>query len=395
MFALGGAGEAGRGTARKLVKSDVVTEIVVAARNLEAARCVAAELGDKASVVQIDIRDEKRLVSQMADSDIILNTIGPDCKSTLPILHAAIKSGVNYCDLCCHGLTRQKALELDGAAKASNITALMGIAICGLSNLMMMHAAHRLDRAEELRCNIFSPVIQWGDPQTMLEEWRKSGSPIASWQSGMRMAADKTPIYRNGRWINVDPLKEAVHLKIPLGGETTAYPLGYAEPITIPRALPNIQSVSTNWSLFPQYVNEKLFEIGHRLAKGEFDEPGALIAFYEYLAAQPKGSLDVPKEYEGAYGFLLWIEAIGMKNSQRTRYSCWPAGVWESWASSTGTTATAVLKVLRGDVRSKGVISPESCFDPMPFFAEMAKNASVEVPNGRFLDESFETLGNQ
>jgi len=197
VFALGGSGTYGRLTAQKLAASDIVSEIVVAARNMESARSTVAELGDKATAVQIDIRDETQLASQAASSDIMVNTIGPDFKVALPALRAAIKARVNYCDLCCHGLTREKAQTLDAPAKASGVTALMGIGVAGLSNLVMMHAAHQLDQAEEIRCCVFSPIVLWGDPKTILTTWKKSRHADVSWQLAMRWAAEKTRIYRD------------------------------------------------------------------------------------------------------------------------------------------------------------------------------------------------------
>ncbi len=100
MFALGGAGGFGQRTARFLAASDVVSEIVIAGRNLEAAKRFAAELGDKATALQADVADEGRLASLAADSDIVVSTAGPSFKVALPAVRAAIKAGVHYCDGC-------------------------------------------------------------------------------------------------------------------------------------------------------------------------------------------------------------------------------------------------------------------------------------------------------
>ena len=387
VFALGGSGTYGRFTAQKLVASEVVSELVIAARNIESARSAAAELGPKATAVQVDIRDEERLASQAEGSDIMVNTIGPDFKVALPALRAAIKARVNYCDLCCHSLTREKAQTLDGPANASGITALMGIGVAGLSNLIMMHAAHQLDHAEEIRCCVFSPIALWGDPKTVLATWERRGRVDASWQLAMRWAAEKTRLYRNQRWIDVNPKEDAIRVRLPLGEEVTAYPVGLTEPITLPIALPSIQSVSSLWSLYPPELNEQFFKMGQRVARGELDESEAAILFYEHLVAQPEQSLTAPKGHES--GWELWVEAIGTKQNKRVCYRSWPSS---DWYSTAGPLALAVLKILKGDILAKGVLSPESCLDPMPFFAEVAQNAGVEPPDGRLLDESFELL---
>ncbi len=385
---MGGAGTYGQQAARILASSDLVSRIVIAGRNVEKAKKAAKGIGDKATAIEADATDEGRVASLAADSDIVVNAAGPSFKVALPGLRAAIEAGVHYCDLNTEGPAMEKALSFDGAAKASGVKALVGIGIFpGLSSLMMMHAAQQLDRVEELRYCFFFPMIWGGDPKSVLAEWRKTGHADASWQDIMRQVAGRAKVYRDRRWVYVDPLLDMVSVALPRGGEATAVPVGNVDPITLPRNLGGVRSVSVLASFFPPEVNKVYCEQGRRIARGEVDESGAAVSFYEHLAAQPKGWLGRPEDYE--VGFETMVEAVGVKEDERRRYRCWPIG---SWASTSGSLATAALKILRGEIRTPGVLTPVSCLDPLPFFKEVAQYAPEEPPGGKLLHEAFEVL---
>ncbi len=376
----------GRTTARILAASDVVSDIVIAGRNLETAERFATDLGAKATAVQVDAADEERLAFLAADSDIVVSTAGPSFKVALPAIRGAIKAGVHYTDLSEDASTTTKASALDAAAKAADITALMGMGETpGRSNLFMMHAAHQLDQAEAIRYFYFFPIIAaWGDPETVLAGWRDTGHADASWQQLMRGVAGKICLYRDGRWVDVDPVDDAVRVRPPQGGEVTAHPYGSSEPITLPRALPGVQSVSVLWSLLPPQLNELWCELGRRVARGELDESAAALSFYEHVTAQPDRWLAGSEGYPRG---VAWAEAVGAKQGQRVRYKC-----WVSRDLTAPALATAALRILRGEIRARGVLAPESCLDPMSFLEEVAQYAPEKPAGGRLFDESFEVL---
>lgn len=59
VFMLGGYGAVGLPAAKLLMESDQVNEIALAGRSLERAQEAAAEIGDKASAVQVEATDGK------------------------------------------------------------------------------------------------------------------------------------------------------------------------------------------------------------------------------------------------------------------------------------------------------------------------------------------------
>ncbi len=377
----------GRATARILAASDLVTEIVIASRTVESAAQAAKEIGDKATPLQVDAIDEDRVASLAGGSDILVNTAGPDFRVAVPALRAAIKAGVHYCDVNCDGIATQEALSLDQSARSSNVTALIGIGLVGLTNLMMIRAARQLDHADEIRVCHFFPVIGWGDPNEVLAAWRKAGHADASWQQTISFLARRARMIRGGRWVDVDPVVETVRVTLPSGPEVVAHPMGASEAIALPRSLPEVGSISVVISIYPPAVDALYCEIARRIARRELDESTGPMVLYERLVAEPERWL-VGADRLGT-DWVTWVEADGMKSGRHQRYrsSLNPALTWTSRPL-----ATAALKILRGDIRSRGVMTPETCLDPMAFLEEVAQHAP-ELPLGsRLLEESVDRL---
>jgi hypothetical protein len=54
--------------------------------------------------------------------------------------------------------------------------------------------------------------------------------------------------------------------------------------------------------------------------------------------------------------------------------------------------AVAVLKILHGEIRERGVMTAAKAFDPMSFFDEVVTLMPDPPPDGKLIDESFEWL---
>ncbi len=97
VFALGGYGTYGLLVTRLLAESDLISEITLAGRNADRAGQIAAEIGDKATVVRVDGTDEDQLTALVEGYDVIVNSATND--AVLPGVRAAIRAGVHYCDI--------------------------------------------------------------------------------------------------------------------------------------------------------------------------------------------------------------------------------------------------------------------------------------------------------
>src|SRR5207247_2649920 len=84
------------------------------------------------------------------------------------------------------------------------------------------------------------------------------------------------------------------------------------------------------------------------------------------------------------------VPSTGTRRKRKVRYSCWPAGPWES---TIGPLTVAALRILHGKVHAHGVLAPEAVFEPIPFLEEAARFRSTSQEPGRLLQESEEVLG--
>ena len=72
---------------------------------------------------------------------------------------------------------------------------------------------------------------------------------------------------------------------------------------------------------------------------------------------------------------------------------CWNSGEFSVDAVTVDPLMVAVNCILRGEVKTKGVVSPEACFDPQRFFSELATmEPIVTAENGRYIRTRLEPL---
>ena len=382
VLALGGTGRTGQTVARYLASDGLVSQIIIAGRNLGMAERFAAELGRQATAVQIDATDEERLSSIAADCDIVVNTAGPDFEVPLPAARAAIAAGTDYCDVGADGPMTEKILKLDTAASAAGVTVIPGIGGApGRTNLLAMHAAQQLDEVVKIQFGYLHAA------DSADRALRESGHVSASWKTILRLASGDARTYRDRQWTDLHPSDREVEVALPQTGMVvTACPVATAEPVTLAHSLPSLRTVVSLIGLLPQRLNDLCREQAERIAKGEVNARDAARSLLEAVADDPEQS---PPAMAGLPSVPLWLTAVGLKDGRRARYSCWPTS-W--WISTAGAITAAALAIMRGDVKKSGVLPPEACFEPMAFFSEVARFGSEKPLGGKLLGESFEQL---
>ncbi len=389
VFVLGGTGRIGRAVARVLAGDSEVSEIGIGGRDRSLAQGVSREVGPKALPVGIDALDETRLARIVEPYDLIVNTAGPDFLVAVPALRAAIAAGTHYCDIAADASSTEAALSLAGAAKEAGVTALTGIGhMPGETNLLARHAASQLDDVESVRICVWFALSRetytaMGDPEGM----RASGRVSASWQTILAWVARRVPIYRDGRRLDVEPFVTTTEVSLPGGSRVSAYPVASSEAITLPRNITGVRTVEVLMSLDPPQLNDLLRVQAARVIKGETDAAKAALTFLETLATDKDRWLSPSGRTHPSFGMLA--SAVGTRNGERIRFSCWPA---TNWASTVGASATAVRGILRGTIRERGVFSPEAILDPISFLRDASRFGPEPPRIGQLLDESIELI---
>ncbi len=278
----------------------------------------------------------------------------------------------------------ERQLELDSMAKARDVMAVVGIGVVpGLSNLLAVHTSQQFDRVEDVQLRYHSSLSDWLSGAA--DELRKTGRVDASWQVIVSWASGPVRIYRDERWIAIDPLENGADIAPPEGGTVTAYPVATTEPITLPRYLPGVQSVSSVFALSPPQLNTLHFREAQRISRGELTIRDATRSFLETVGTDPDHWLRTSYVPD----WRTWVVATGRKDGRRARYTCWPVRL-PHFTSIALTIAT--VRMLKGEVSTRGVLPPEACFEPMPFFEEAAQYAREEDRGKPLLGESWEWL---
>ena len=385
VIVLGGCGEMGSEATRDLARTSEFEEIVVADLNLEKARALAAELGGgRVRALQVDAGDEQRLSEQLKGFDVVANctTYHFGMKAT----RAAIRAGVNYLDL--GGLfNTPKQLELDEEARASGVTVCLGCgATPGVTNLLARRAADQLDEVDEVHvafASFRSVAPSPGLLDTVLDEF-SPGSRRFFWRAGEFV---EVPAFSGARRVRfAEPV-----------GEAEVYYVPHSETHALPRFLgKGVRLVDVRGTWRPEIMRALRVFAEFRLTgdgAGSFEgrEITSKAFLREHILRHAAGVGG-----EGEWAFLLNVEVKGRRDGRARRFeytTSHPAR--DAW----GTTATARVtgipasigaqKLARGEATSAGVMSPDACFEPLPFFEELSRRGiNVEERESSCEDES-------
>ena len=404
VFALGGYGKVGLPAAKLLAQSHLVTGIAIAGRSLERAAKAATEIGGKAIAVHADGADEKKMTSLLAGYDIVMNAAHDG--TVLPTVRAAIRTGTHYCDVA-HGISVEQALQLASEAASTGITAIVANGIApGIINLMGVHVARQMQEVQQLqscRAEIFwvsgrelTPRQWLKDPQESLAAMHEFKPFIEMMlqrleKDGCRTVCD----YHDGRWVQKDPIESGLQVPLLQGGTTTLYPYVSGDPLwgSLPSDLARVPPVEVWHSPFPPQLHDLLREYALRVLGGEIDSDTAASSFYDTIECDPHRWLTLPDDF--VTPAKLWVRAVGRKEGRAARCSCWfTAPMWNvgGWFLTSAPLAVAVLRILRGAVRERGVMTAEKTFEPLSFFDEVVTLIPDPPPDGKLIDESFEWL---
>jgi saccharopine dehydrogenase (NAD+, L-lysine-forming) len=357
ILVLGGCGAMGSETTRDLVETSDASAIVVADVDLPKAEAFCRELGDKRlSAVAVDVTDPSALEALFASADFVVNCTSN--KFGVPIVEAAIASRRSMLDL--GGLQNTpKQLALDGAAREAGITVLLGCgATPGVSNICARQAASHMDVLEEVHIAFASfraIALAPGVLHTILTEF----SP-----------ATKRFYFESGEFVEVPPFAGARVVTFPAPvGDLETYFVPHSETFTLPRYFGRgLRRVDVRGSWRPPTMN----------ALRVFNDLGLSEHAPDFLRDHLMAH--TPRTDDEEWAFLVQTECIGRRGDERivATYDLThpPKSEWQHAATAkvTGIPASIGAQLLlAGQGARTGVMGCEECFEPVPFFAELAR----------------------
>ena len=193
-----GYGNTGSVIARDLASTSEAN-IVVADKRALKTKQLADEIGsEKVTAEQVDVTDHNELTKLLRkDFNVVVNSTFYEFN--VNVMNAAIESGVHYLDLGGLYHVTLKQLELDDEAKKAGITAILGCGCApGITNILAMHGANKLDKVDSV--------------------YMYSGTAVFKKMTGVKVAyavptlLDELTMnahsYKNGKIMEVSPFSE-------------------------------------------------------------------------------------------------------------------------------------------------------------------------------------------
>ena len=355
-----GCGVCGLVCAEHLAKNPKIDSLVLADAKTEAADLLANRLKkDRVSVKKVNGTDPKALKTLFKDCDIVIATM-PWRLNRTP-LEVAAKVGTNYIDF---GMpldsTGPEFDKLDKMCRDAGIAAMLGMGEePGMSDVFAMHAASKLDRADEAHT--------YDGDTGMVDglEFFSLGSPVDLLDETSVPAA----VFRDGRIEVIPPMsaRQIYDFPQPLG-PLPVYKTNHDETYFMPMGIKTLRNASFNIGIDDKFANMSvtLRKMG-LLSKEPIVVKGTKVRPLDVVTAMLPNPADLAEKVKGHTGFA--VEVIGEKNGRKTKvrmfttmshenaYQLYRTNAGAYYVGTGGAIATEMF--IDGEVKDKGFVIPE------------------------------------
>jgi len=377
VLALGGSGDMGQVAVKTLLKGLYVDQLIVADYDIDRANHFVESLNDeRVSAGYIDVQDTEALEDLISEVDLVINTVGPFYRFGEPIVRAAINAGRSYVDINDDYEPTQRVLELDEEARRAEVTILIGMgASPGVTNILARHAADQLDEVDYIQ-TVWGHVGGVLRPASTISKKSKRVAAEhrveAAYEHFLYCASFKAPVFRDGKFVDVVPLEDGEEVTFPNGKAFFRY-FGHGEPVTLPRFIDKgIRGACNLVGLEPEEL-EVTRELAAKIRANELSPAQAAVMYAQEVYArkqQRQEVLDMGPRVGG-----LHASASGKKGGKKVRYGYGCLG--EPPGGMGGVTgvplAIGAQMLLEGEIDQTGVLAPEACIEPLPFFERYMK----------------------
>lgn len=377
VIVLGGAGDMGSRAVRDLAEHNDVNELVIGDYNEQAAKALAAEIGDpRVRALRVDANDHAALVEAIRPFDVVASAVGPFYRFETKCASAAIEAGCDYVSLCDDYDAAQAVLELDSEAIVSDVTVLTGLGWTpGISNVLARKAAEELDEVRTIS-------VAWGSSASDSEGF-------AVILHTLHIFCDRVPSWLEGRLVQVPAGsdREKVHFPEPLG-DCNVFHLGHPEPVTMPLTYPGVNTVTLKGGLSEDMLNGLSILMAKLRLSNSHRKRVALANVLKALLPVI-GRIGRPKHPCSG----IRVDVTGRSDGEVKTITF---GAADNMDRLTGLPlAIGALMLGRGQITRPGVMAPEACIPPDAFINELARRG-ITVYQGDRLDTPVKvTLGSR
>lgn len=373
-----GCGVCGLVCAEHLAKNEKVDGLVLADSRTGGAEGLKDRLGlDKVSVLEVDGRDRRALAGLLRDKDVVVATM--PWRMNRQVMEVAAELGVDYVDFGMpFDSTGPDFDRYSEMCESAGVSALVGMGEePGMSDIFAMHAAGRLDRADE--AHIFD-----GDTATV-----EGLDHFSLWSPVDLLDETSVPaaVFRRGRIEFIPPLsaKRMYDFPAPLG-RLPVYSTNHDETYFMPLGIPTLKEASFNIGIDDRFAEAaKIFREWGLLGKEPIDVKGTKVRPLDVVAAMLPPPAAFADKVKGHTCFV--VEVTGEKDGRRAKVKVWTmmshekayelhrtnAGAY--FVGTGGAVATGML--IDGLVREKGIVIPEQL--PAEEFMRRLREKGVEI----------------
>jgi saccharopine dehydrogenase-like NADP-dependent oxidoreductase len=143
---LGGCGAVGSTAVKMLVSSKYFPEIVVADKDIKAAKTLSKDLGaERVKAAELDADSTQSIAKVIEGSSVVLNCVGPFYRYGPPIMNTVIEAGIDYVDICDDMDATEEMLAADAKAREAGVSCLVGMGSSpGMANVLVRFCADTL-----------------------------------------------------------------------------------------------------------------------------------------------------------------------------------------------------------------------------------------------------------
>ncbi len=381
---LGGRGRIGRQVAADIAAHSQA-QITITGRRADVGRADAAipagmtflalDLADSAALRQAiqalqtvaapeSAAPESATPESVASKNVVVHCAGPFHHRDTQVLQACIDAGVHYVDVSDHPSYTRKAMQLDAAAVAAGITAVVNTGIFpGISNSMVRHNVEQLDRPETIHLSYVVGGSGGAGLTVMRTTFLGLQRPFAAWLAGA--------------WQTVQPYSQRETIEFPAPyGRTGVYWFDMPETFTLPQTFP-VASVVTKFGTVPDFYNYLTWSVARGWHPWLLRQPAVI----EFLSRVSYAMTHVTDRFSGI-GVAIRSEVTGTQAGQPMRSISTLVHPNTAIAAGYGTGSVVEL-LLSGRWQKPGVSAVEAALPTDLFLATMqARGVVIDCHTG-------------
>jgi len=373
-----GCGICGLVCAEHLAKSPKIKELILADARLDGANALASRVkSDTVVVRKVDGTDPDAVKKLLEGKDVVVATM--PWRLNRLVMEIAAKVGTDYVDFGMpFDSTGPEFDQYSEMCQNAGIAALVGMGEePGMSDVLAMHGATKLDRADE--AHIYDGDTASVDGLEFFSSW----SPVDLLDETSVPAA----VFRNGKIEFIPPLSARQIYDFPAPvGPLPVYKTNHDETYFMPLGVKTLKQASFNIGIDDNFANAAtLFRKWGLLGKDPIDVRGVRVVPLHVVAAL----LPRPESFSGKMkGHTCFVvEVIGEKAGKKTRVKLWTMmshdEAYRTFRTNAGTYlvgtggAVATEMLIDDEVKEKGIVIPEQL--PVESFMRRLREKNVEI----------------